>query len=243
MARERDVRRHPAQRGLLSRILGNVARAVSWLVAALLFSILLEWAGMMLWWKEEGSLHSRAVLEQEIAYLNDDFRRSVVSSDPARFARRSADTFYRYLFEWTRLVDFMRWLKEPPAQDENRIRAGLRSAYAKVSDYVIAAMTVTQVFAVRLAVLTLATPVFALFGLVALVDGLVQRDLRRWCGGRESSFVYHHARKAIVPALILAWVVYLGMPTSIHPNHVILPFAGLFTLAVAVSASSFKKYL
>ena len=53
------------------------------------------------------------------------------------------------------------------------------------------AMQVTQLFSVRLAILTLAMPVFLLFSLVALVDGLVQRDLRRWGGGRESSFVYH----------------------------------------------------
>ncbi len=36
-------------------------------------------------------------------------------------------------------------------------------------------MQITQVFTVRLAVLTLATPVFGLFTLVALVDGLVRR--------------------------------------------------------------------
>jgi integrating conjugative element membrane protein (TIGR03747 family) len=243
MAREPDPRRHPVQRGLLSRTLGNLARAVSWLVAALLFSIALEWAGMTLWWQEEGSLHSRAMLEQEIAYLSEDFRRSIVSSNPARFARRFADTFYQYLFEWTRIVDFMRWLRQPPVPDEGRIRLALRAAYVKASDHVIAAMTVTQVFAVRLAVLTLATPVLALFGLVALVDGLIQRDVRRWCGGRESSFVYHHAKKAILPTLILAWIVYLGMPTSVHPNFLVLPFAGLCALAVAISASSFKKYL
>lgn len=243
MARESDARRHPAQRGLLSRTLANVVRAVSWLLAALLFSILLEWAGMTLWWKEEGSLHSRAMLEQEIAYLHEDFRRSAVSADPARFARRFADAFYHYLFEWTHFVDFIRWLKQPLAPEEDHIGAALRAVYTKASDYVIAAMTVTQVFAVRLAVLTLATPVLAVFGLVALVDGLVQRDLRRWCGGRESSFVYHHAKKAILPTLILAWVIYLGMPTSVHPNYVVLPFTGLCALAVAISASSFKKYL
>ena len=140
-------------------------------------------------------------------------------------------------------MDFIQWLKQPPAPEEGRLRAVLRSTYAKAADYVIAAMTVTQVFAVRLAVLTLATPVFALLGLVALVDGLVQRDLRRWCGGRESSFVYHHAKKAILSALILAWIVYLGMPTSVHPNYVILPFAVMFAAAMAVTAGSFKKYL
>lgn len=214
-----------------------------WLVAALLFSIVIEWAGMLLWWKDEGSLHSRAMLQQELSYLNEDFRRSAVSSDPARFARRFADGFYHYLFEWTHLVDFIRWLKQPPRPDESRILTVLRSAYAQSGEYVLAAITVTQVFAVRLAVLTLATPVFVLFGLVALVDGLVQRDLRRWSGGRESSFVYHHAKKVIFPAVILAWVVYLGMPTSMHPNYVILPFAALFALAMAIAAGSFKKYL
>ena len=243
MAREANDQRHPAQRGLLSRALGSIARVAGWLVAALLFSIIIEWAGMLLWWKDEGSLHSRAMLQQELRYLNEDFRRSAVSSDPARFARRFADNFYHYLFEWTHLVDFIRWQKQPPRPDESRILAVLRSAYAQSAEYVLAAMTVTQVFAVRLAVLTLATPVFVLFGLVALVDGLVQRDLRRWSGGRESSFVYHHVKKVIFPAVILAWVVYLGMPTSMHSNYVILPFAALFALAMAVAAGSFKKYL
>lgn len=243
MTREVDDRRHPAQRGLISRALGSVASVAGWLVAALLFSIVIEWAGMLLWWKDEGSLHSRAMLQQELRYLNEDFRRSAVSSDPARFARRFADGFYHYLFEWTHLVDFIRWLKQPPRPDESRILTVLRSAYAQSGEYVLAAMTVTQVFAVRLAVLTLAMPVFVLFGLVALVDGLVQRDLRRWSGGRESSFVYHHAKKVIFPAVILAWVVYLGMPTSMHPNYVILPFAALFALAMAIAAGSFKKYL
>jgi integrating conjugative element membrane protein (TIGR03747 family) len=243
VAREVDAQRHPAQRGLLSRALGSIARVAGWLVAALLFSIIIEWAGMLLWWKDEGSLHSRAMLQKELSYLSDDFRRSAVSSDPARFARHFADGFYHYLFEWTHFIDFIRWLKQPPRPDESHILVVLRSAYAQSAEYVLAAMTVTQVFAVRLAVLTLATPVFVLFGFVALVDGLVQRDLRRWSGGRESSFVYHHAKKVIFPAVILAWIVYLGMPTSIHPNYVILPFAGLFALALAIAAGSFKKYL
>jgi integrating conjugative element membrane protein (TIGR03747 family) len=51
--------------------------------------------------------------------------------------------------------------------------------------------------------------VFGLFTLVALVDGLVQRDLRRWGGGRESSFVYHYAKTAAMPLIIMAWVLYL----------------------------------
>ena len=101
----------------------------------------------------------------------------------------------------------------------------------------------TQVFAVRLAILTLATPVFGLFATVALVDGLVRRDLRRWGGGRESSFVYHYAKNAALPLVIIAWVLYLALPFSLHPSWVILPFALGFALTVTVTASTFKKYL
>ncbi len=52
-----------------------------------------------------------------------------------------------------------------------------------MAEFVIAMMQVTQVFSVRMAILTLAMPIFLLFSLLALVDGLVQRDLRRWGWG------------------------------------------------------------
>ncbi|VAX07797.1 putative membrane protein [hydrothermal vent metagenome] len=144
---------------------------------------------------------------------------------------------------WTRFVDFMAWLQAPSRTDDSRIRINLRKIYIPVSEYLLAAMTVTQVFAVRMAVLTLAMPVFLLFGLVGITDGLVQRDLRRWGGGRESSFVYHHAKHFIMPAVLGTWFVYLSLPVSVHPNYVILPFTALFAIAVAITSGTFKKYL
>ena len=62
-------------------------------------------------------------------------------------------------------------------------------------------------------------------------------------GGRESSFVYHWAKRSALPLLVLSWVIYLALPFSLHPTFVILPFATLFALSVSVTASSFKKYL
>jgi len=108
---------------------------------------------------------------------------------------------------------------------------------------VIATLQVTQVLSLRLAILTLAMPVFVLSSLVALVDDLVQRDLRRRGGGRESSFVYHYAKKAALPLVVITWVVYLALPFSLHPTFIVLPFATVFALTVAVTASTFKKYL
>lgn len=235
---------HPGQqRGLVSRSLGLIARALFWLAAALLFSILIEWLGMSLWWPEEGVRHSQDMLAREVEYLSQDFKRSVLIAEPAAFAQRYADVAYELLVRRTGLLELIRWAEAPLAPSASRVQRTLHGLYTPISAYVTAALVITQVFAVRLAILTLALPVFLLFALVAVVDGLVQRDLRRWSGGRESSFIYHHAKRTVLPFVILAWVVYLACPVSVHPSYVILPFAVLFALALAVTVSTFKKYL
>ena len=229
-----DPRRGDVRQGLISKALSSLAQAIQWLLLSLIFSIIVEWAGMVLWWPGEGLDHSRKMLAVELGYLDVDFRRSVVTSDPARFARSVADKTYYALFEFTRVVDALEWISQPPAAGEEGLRRKLYSLYRPIADFVVAAMQITQVFSVRLAILTLATPVFVLFTLVALVDGFVQRDLRRWGGGRESSFVYHWAKRSALPLMVLSWVVYLALPFSLHPTFVILPFATLFALSVAV---------
>tara|TARA_R110000772_G_scaffold243220_1_gene356002 strand:- start:2969 stop:3703 length:735 start_codon:yes stop_codon:yes gene_type:complete len=237
---------HPAQtaqQGTLTRLLGRVSQAVYWLLFALLFSIVLEWLGMLFWWPEEGLQHSRNMLAAEVGYLQADFRSSFVSNDPARFAQTVADKAYAVLFEWTRLVDVLGWLGTPPAAGESGLRAQLHQLYQPLAQYILAALQITQVFALRVAILLLATPVFLLFGVMALVDGLVRRDLRRWGGGRESSFIYHWSKRSALPLLVTAWVIYLALPFSLHPSWVILPFATLFALSIAITASAFKKYL
>jgi integrating conjugative element membrane protein (TIGR03747 family) len=238
-----DPRRRVVQEGLIAKSLTAVAKVIQWILLSLLFSIIVEWTGMVLWWPDEGIEHSRTMLATEISYLESDFRRSVVTSDPAQFAKRFADNTYHYLFEVTRFVDFIRWVSPPPVSNEQGLRTTLHKIYQPTAEFVIAMMQVTQLFSVRLAILTLAMPVFLLFSLVALVDGLVQRDLRRWGGGRESSFVYHYAKKAALPLVVITWVVYLALPFSAHPSFIVLPFAALFALSVAVTASTFKKYL
>ncbi|HFD86465.1 MAG TPA: TIGR03747 family integrating conjugative element membrane protein, partial [Gammaproteobacteria bacterium] len=238
-----DPRRRVVQEGLISKSLTAIAKAIQWLLLSLVFSIIIEWIGMVMWWPDEGLDHSRTMFASEISYLDNDFRHSVVTSEPAQFAKRFADNTYYYLFEVTRFVDFIRWVSPPPIANEQGLRPKLHKIYNPIAEFVMAMMQVTQVFSVRLAILTLAMPVFLLFSLVALVDGLVQRDLRRWGGGRESSFVYHYAKKAALPLVVLAWVIYLALPFSLHPTFVVLPFATLFALTVAVTASTFKKYL
>ena len=237
------LRRPDVRQGLVSQGLTTAAQALKWLALSLLFSILVEWAGMVFWWPEQGLDHSRSMLVREIRYLDTDFRRSLLTPDPARFARNVADRTYHCLFEVTGLTAFIRWVSPLPGAQETGLRPALHRTFRPAAKFAMAAMQVIQVFSVRLAVLSLATPVFVLFGLVALVDGLVRRDLRRWGGGRESSFVYHYARRAVLPLVGVAWVAYLALPFSLHPAFIVLPFAALVAFAITVTASTFKKYL
>ena len=210
---------------------------------SLLFSIVVECIGMVIWWPEAGLDHSRQMLAQEIEYLDRDFRQSVLSSDPGRFARTIAARAHYVLFELTRVVRLTEWLSQPPSNNEAGARPKLHRAYMPIARFVMAAIQIVQVFSVRLAILCLATPVFLLFSLIGLVDGLVQRDLRRWGGGRESSYLYHYAKNSVWMFMLSAWVSYLALPFSLHPVFIILPFAILFAISISVTASTFKKYL
>lgn len=243
MAEPTDPRRPLTRPGLISRILTGIAQCLKWLLLSLIASILIEWLGMIFWWPEQGLEHSRQMLVNELQFLSVDFHRSWLTREPVQFANDLSERFYTIVFEWTGVVDLLHWLTPVPGADESGVRPLLHRGYRPIADFVVAAMHISQVFGVRLAILILATPVFGLFTAVALVDGLVRRDLRRWGGGRESSFVYHLAKKAALPMITIAWVLYLALPFSVHPSWIILPFALLFAYAVAITASTFKKYL
>ena len=243
MAEPADPRRSVASPGIFSRILTGIAQCFKWLFLSLVFSVLIEWIGMVFWWEEQGLAHSRQMLVNELQFLGADFHRSWLTEHPMQFASELSERFYYFAFEWTGFVDLLQWITQAPSIEESGVRPVLHRLYRPVADFVLAGMQIAQVFAVRLAILILATPVFGLFTLVALVDGLVRRDLRRWGGGRESSFVYHYAKKAAIPLIIMAWVLYLALPFSLHPSWIILPFALAFAFAVTITASTFKKYL
>ena len=246
----RRVTRPPAPRdtgtsrpGVIARSLRRIGSAIHWLLLSLVFSIVIECVGMVYWWPEVGVEHSRRMLDTEIGWLDRDFRQSLLSSEPARAARNAADRSHDLLFDRTGLSRLEGWLRRSAIDTDSGPKHRFRCWYWPTADFITAAGHLVQLFAVRLTILALATPVFLLFSLVGLVDGLVQRDLRRWGGGRESSYLYHYAKGSVWAFLIAAWVLYLAMPVSINPAFVVVPFAILFAFSISITAGTFKKYL
>lgn len=207
---------------------GGLGHFIATLLFALLFSIVFEWVGMNLWWPDEGAEHSERTLAAELRHLNSDFKETVLRTSSAEWVRELTEAVHRFFRGvWSKLCAVL----------------PCKHWFADFHEYVEALINVTKAFFVRLAVLALSAPAFALFGLVGFVEGLMRRDLRRWGGGRESSFVYHHSKRLLGPLILSAWTLYLSSPVTLHPNLVLVPFAALFGVAVAVTTGTFKKHL
>jgi integrating conjugative element membrane protein (TIGR03747 family) len=233
-------------RGPVGTLFHGLLRFAIWLLLGLLGNILMEWLCMGLLWPEEGFSRSQKMLKAEIQYLEQDLQESLLTEQPIRFAVGMASQLNGLLFQKTGIVKVAALTGQPKyrqsQQQSNRFAQLTYCFFASVHDYLIAAMVATQVYALRLSVLCLSIPVFVLAGLVGAVDGIVQRDLNRWRGGRELGQRYHLAKSFVAPALMLPWIVYLAWPTTIHPYFIILPFAGFLGWVMSIMTARFKKY-
>lgn len=216
---------------------------IGWLLLALVMSIIMEWVGMSFFWDDLGVEHSRSMIAKELSYVNDESRlRYVGGQTPATVARKFATGMDYYLFEWTHIRDFLAWaLSIPDTASTGKLY--LKKFILVSGDYIAAAINTTQVFSVRLAVAFMSFPLFLLVGTVALIDGMVERELRRYGGANESSYIYHRVKPWSKPVMIGAFVLYLGYPDSIHPNVILIPFVSAFGIVVYVLAKTFKKFL
>lgn len=234
----------PVRRGPVGRLLMGLFAFTFWLVMGLFGNIVLECVMVGWLWPQEGPKRSQAMMEAELTYLQHDFQGSLLVEAPAAFATRMALDLRERLYQRTGVETAIAQADRVSRKaEEGQFKNLLQQMIAGTRIYLQAAIIATEVYAIRVAVLILALPIFVLLGLVALVEGLVERDLRRFGGGRERGQVYHLAKRGIAPALTLPWVIYLAWPTTVHPNWVILPFAFLFAAALYVTTSSFKKYL
>ncbi|WP_415764787.1 TIGR03747 family integrating conjugative element membrane protein [Pseudomonas sp. ZB1P45] len=232
----------PVQRpGVIVSAIGLVFRIIGLLIASLLFSILIEFAGLLLLWGDQGWRHSQAMLTTELGWLSEHFKSSLILQQPGPTIVQLLDFLNQWLLVKTGFADFAQ--KARGSSQGNGFWSWINQLYVSIEDFVLAAVYVTFTFAVRLTILVLAIPLFLLATLTGFVDGLMHRDLRKFGAGRESSFVYHRAKRAVIPLLIVPWVIYLSLPFSLNPMAVFLPCAVMLGITMAITATTFKKYL
>lgn len=232
----------PIQRpGLIVSAIGLVLRIIGLLIASLLFSILVKFAGLLLIWNDQGWRHSQAMLNSELGWLSEHFKASLIFQQPGQTIVQWLDLLNQWLLVKTGLADFSQQART--SSQSNSFWSWANQLYVSIEDFLLAAVYVTFTFVVRLTILALATPLFLLASLTGFVDGLMRRDLRKFGAGRESSFVYHRAKRAVMPLLIVPWIIYLSLPFSLNPMAIFLPCAVMLGATTAITAATFKKYI
>lgn len=229
----------PVRQGPLGKLVSFLLGFGFWLAVGLVGNILLTWVEV-----GTGQPPARVLedLEEEISRLSPLAGHALIG-DPQAAAARLVVWVHRKVY----LPQAAAWLKRASGPAGR----GTETAYTQIARrtldqaklYLALAVLSLEAYLVRLFVLGLSLPAFLLVGLLALTDGLLIRDLRRFTGARERGQVFHLARRAVGPSFSLPWALYLAWPSPIDPRWVILPFVGLFGLSVWLSAAMFKKYV
>ena len=205
----------PVKRGIFGRTLATLGALMGAAVSAALLSVLLEWAGIALgWWPDT---HSRDLLFIERGYIEalDDYPLS-----PLRPTQLTALAWGQF--------------------DRGLSFVGIT---ATVGAQGVAAINTVKLLLLRLVIVVLALPGYALAVVAGLFEGLVARDIRKFTGGHESAYVFHKAKRWITPSVMLTMTLYLMLPWSVPPALLFAPTLMLTAGLVYIAASRFKKFV
>ena len=111
-----------------------------------------------------------------------------------------------------------------------------------LNEYLMSAYNVTQITLLRVIIIICSVPASITIWLLALIDGLSSRDLRRYRVLHESSFIYHNAKSLLGTFMILPPFIYLSFPGNFHPTLFLLLFTFPSALIIWLMSSRFKKY-
>lgn len=214
MSEQRPLPSCPPQ-GPVGWLLSLAGRLIGLVIGALVLRVVLELAGLYFWWPQEGSRHVFQVMRQEQAELVSSLRPHPLGKEIVALLE----------YGYTHIPNISQ-----------------RFA-ARLIQQTITTLTYTLMsFMLRLVWLAAMLPLFCLCALTGLVEGLVQRDLRRFGTGLESVFIHRHVTRFGNSVAIILRVFYLAQPLALPTTLVLLPAAIWFGIAVRMVAGSFKRW-
>ena len=245
----------PSDQGPIGFVVAMTIGAFFTVLFSWFLSICIETVGSYTLWKDRGVLHSRSLVIEDLGYIAAaprsllvpdtlGFAQDLIARVAAPFIRLGVVSFYERTQAEAEAIRTGAMPANAAGGVVNALKRTSQTSNQMLSRIAVIAMFTAQDTALRLAIVIFALPAFVLACLLGAVDGLVRRDLRKWGGGRESSFVYHHAKAMTYLALGGGFALYLAWPFGgFNPSHMVLVFTFLVAWFLSLTLSSFKKYL
>lgn len=207
---------------IISQVLRTISRVITMLVVGCVLTVFVEVVGVTFFWPERGASKSVEMVVAEIDHLGKIADRSPV---------------LRGIDEWV--------IKSLSSFKSSVVRVGLGDSFFahNILLYFEVILNMVNVFFLKLAVMVFSFPVYLFCGFIGLTRGLVNRELRKWGGGRESSGQFHLWINMVPVGFVTSWLIYLSWPWTINPNLVVMPFALFFGYMLMLSAYRIKKYI
>ena len=210
---------------------------LSWSILTVWFVSCAIHIGYVRWHHLEPAAH----MESLIGYYVDQ-------TGGSELAIKVADKAYWLVFEATSGQRAL--LLAPPAGGGIRVEEGgmaaqavKRGIWGAFRQDLIVAGYATVLLGLKLGMFLVSAVLFGLLLLAAVVDGLVQREIRRACGGNESASIYHRAKKygmRLLPPF--AAMLFFCSPVAFDPGWLFVPTAIVSAVLMLVQVTYYKKY-
>ena len=182
------------------------------------------------------------LLQSQLVFLHKLDPNYPIIFQPGSKANFCINKINEWLIVKTQAQGELAYLQEAKTMN-SFLKVIIKKAYPIAKDYLQLLISIIQLNAVKIIEAILYLPLYGVLGIVGIIDGLVQRKLRRLRALRESALIYHRARDCVVPTFILGFFIYLLLPLGIRPENLLVPFALLFALSISMTVRTFKKYL
>lgn len=218
MPRSEPVRQKPRRPLILSAFILAIKFPFMVLVAALV-SAVMELLGMLvgLWPLD----HSHKILSLETGWLNAPVR---LGPNPIETTISVLQTVNRLIFIDSGVMSLAYFIGIPTI-------------------YIEAMSNSMQITALRVLVIIYNLLPLAIMGALAVNDGLIEREIRKYCADIDHDLPFHVAYRWLLPVAPWLIILYLAAPFAVKPSHVFLPIVGVIWAASYITARNLLRFI
>jgi len=227
------------QSGLFSLVFWFILKLISWTLLGW-FCVLLTGGVLTLYLGHiSGLAYLNQLLDSQLYYLSL-IQQTLPFRGLLQLTVQTIQQIDHLLFIKTHLINLFHLY---PLSDfsNTHLKDFLASSIGIANTYLKVLIVSTELMSVRLLILLFSLVGFSFILLLGFVDGLVQRDVRKFSGGHESALLYHRSKSLALSVFILGCFLYLVLPLSLKPEWILLPTAFICAYFVMLSTKYFKK--
>lgn len=119
----------------------------------------------------------------------------------------------------------------------------LKPPFNAWNDWILLIVATTEIILTRVAMIIISSPLYLMLAALAVIDGGVQRAIRRYRGARESTFKFHRAKYLLGWMIFMPYLLFLSCPMALPISFVLCLHACLIAMVLWYMVMHFKKYI